>query len=242
MKRIQLFTLTFLFALLTFTACTRLPVPEDKKDYVGTWKSNEVTLTLTQDGGVNYERIGPVNKTFKGPLKAFKGNDFVAGIWFLTTTFKVDSPPHLDGNLWKMTVDGIELIRTYPLVFPSLPPLPLPLDEESSRLAIETFRDFAWAVKNKNFEPFYQKTSQLWKTNMTAAGIAKAFQVFMDKQIDLTNNQSMPVFSEKPAINSENRLLLKGYFPQSGPMPYFEFYYTYEHPHWALTSISVSIK
>jgi hypothetical protein len=44
-----------------------------------------------------------------GPVKSFKGDDFVVGVLFITTTFKVQHPPYMEGNEWLMVVNGVEL-------------------------------------------------------------------------------------------------------------------------------------
>ncbi|MBW2436473.1 MAG: hypothetical protein JRF29_04280, partial [Deltaproteobacteria bacterium] len=38
-----------------------------------------------------------------------KGDDFVVGVLFITTTFEVQHPPYLEGDDWFMVVDRIEL-------------------------------------------------------------------------------------------------------------------------------------
>jgi hypothetical protein len=69
-------------------------------------------LLILQDGSVQYERLKSGGKTsVTGPLKEFRGDDFVVGIGPLTTTFVVSSPPRRDGDGWKMVVDGVALTR-----------------------------------------------------------------------------------------------------------------------------------
>lgn len=90
-----------------------IEVPPDKKDYVGEWQSREMYLLILQDGSVKYSRIkGGVTKTVSGPLRGFEGNNFVVGVSLIKTTFVVSEPPHLDGSQWKMTVDGVTLVKT----------------------------------------------------------------------------------------------------------------------------------
>ena len=52
-----------------------------------------------------------MSKKVDAPLKEFKGDNFVVGIGFMSTEFAVSAPPHEDGGVWKMTVDGVELTR-----------------------------------------------------------------------------------------------------------------------------------
>ena len=70
-------------------------------------------LLITRDGGVRCTRIqGGVAKSVAGPIKAFIGNNFRVGVGRISTTFIVASPPHDDGGATKMTVDGVELIKS----------------------------------------------------------------------------------------------------------------------------------
>jgi len=90
--------------------CNSIPVPEEKRAYVGTWEGVGFHLTITEDGGIDYRRVkGKHSTTATGPLKSFKGDDFVVGVLFITTTFKVQHPPYLEGDDWFMVVDGVEL-------------------------------------------------------------------------------------------------------------------------------------
>ncbi len=90
-------------------------IPDDKKDYVGDWRgqfpNGSMKLNISSDGGVNYERItGSNTKTISGgKISKFDGNDFEVTVLLVSTTFKVQEPPHRDGDKWKMTVDGVEL-------------------------------------------------------------------------------------------------------------------------------------
>lgn len=97
--------------LLMLFACSK-PVPPEKSAYVGEWKGPGMYLLVLRDGSVRYERLkngGSV--TVSGPLKEFKGNDFLVGVGPLSTTFVVSKPPFQNGNAWKMVVDGVELTK-----------------------------------------------------------------------------------------------------------------------------------
>ncbi|MGD9044617.1 MAG: hypothetical protein PVG06_12935 [Desulfobacterales bacterium] len=110
----SLYRYTILLAVVGFicglSGCNSIPIPEEKKDYVGTWVGVGFHLTITDDGAVNYRRVkGRNTKTVTGPVKSFNGDDFVVGVLFITTTFKVQHPPYMEGNEWLMVVDGVEL-------------------------------------------------------------------------------------------------------------------------------------
>jgi hypothetical protein len=103
------------WALLLLAACKGTPVPPDKAEYVGRWEAVGMSLIITADGGVAYQRIKGSGKTsVNAPLKEFRGNDFVVGLGPFTTTFQVSRPPYREGDRWKMVVDGVELVRLSP--------------------------------------------------------------------------------------------------------------------------------
>ena len=96
---------------LLLAACGE-PVPKARLAYVGEWHAEKMQLVITQDGFVNYVRRSEHGKTtVNAPIQRFDGDHFVVGIGPFSTTFVVSKPPHLDGAAWKMTVDGVELVR-----------------------------------------------------------------------------------------------------------------------------------
>jgi hypothetical protein len=102
-------------AALAFAACSAAPVPADKTTYVGTWKGVGIELTITADGGLQYEKLsGSGKKSLNAPIKEWKGADFTAGLGPIKTTFKVDRPPYEEDGKWRMVVDGNELVRVMP--------------------------------------------------------------------------------------------------------------------------------
>lgn len=106
-------TLLILASLsLILVACGK-PVPPEKSSYVGEWQSQTMSLLITQDGSVVYNRLQEgVTKSIDAPLKGFIGNDFEVGIGPMTTTFVVSVAPHQENGVWKMTVDGVEITKT----------------------------------------------------------------------------------------------------------------------------------
>jgi hypothetical protein len=100
--------LVFITALIT--GCNSVPIPEEKKTYVGTWEGVGFHLTITDDGAVDYRRVnGRSTKKITGPVRDFRGDDFVVGALFITTRFEVQHPPYMEGDDWFMVVDGVEL-------------------------------------------------------------------------------------------------------------------------------------
>lgn len=88
-------------------------MPADKRGYIGDWRAEGMTLSITSNGYVTYKRQqGGKSKSISNlPIQEWQGNDFVVGVWIANTTFKVSQPPHQVGGVWKITVDGMELTK-----------------------------------------------------------------------------------------------------------------------------------
>ena len=92
--------------------CSSEPLPPAKANYAGEWRAPDMRLLITPNGRVDYSRKTDNGTTsVTAPIQRFEGDNFVVGIGIFSTTFVVTKPPHLDGALWKMTVDGVELTR-----------------------------------------------------------------------------------------------------------------------------------
>jgi len=101
-----------LAVLLLAAACTGQPLPADKRDYAGDWRGDGMTLSIASNGSVSYKRTrGGESTSINAPIQRFEGASFFVGVGPLTTRFEVTRPPHQDGSVWKMTVDGVELTR-----------------------------------------------------------------------------------------------------------------------------------
>lgn len=103
--------LLVLFALLA-TGCGE-PIPQDRLAYAGDWRARDMRLLITPDGRCEYRRRreGGGSTSIDAPIQRFEGDNFVVGVGVLTTTFVVSKPPQLVDGQWRMTVDGVELIR-----------------------------------------------------------------------------------------------------------------------------------
>jgi hypothetical protein len=97
---------------LSFLLGCGIPIPSEKEDYVGLWQAPNMVLLIQRNGTVKYKRVkNGATTTVEGPIQAFEGNDFVVGVWFIHTTFKVQTSPYQENGQWKMVVDGVELTR-----------------------------------------------------------------------------------------------------------------------------------
>lgn len=89
-----------------------VPIPADKKELIGSWYSASMKLNIEENGHVTYERKKGMSTTsIDGPIQQFNKNTFIVGALGFNTTFVIQVDPHQENGVWKMTVDGEELIR-----------------------------------------------------------------------------------------------------------------------------------
>lgn len=102
-----------LSATLLVAACKGQPLPPDKADYAGRWRGGGIDLVISPEGRVEYvKQQGKGRTEISGPLQGWQGDSFVVGVMTVKTKFEVTEPPHEVDGAWKMTVDGVELIRS----------------------------------------------------------------------------------------------------------------------------------
>lgn len=102
-----------LLAVAAVLAACSEPIPATKMEYAGDWRSNDMRLLITADGRCEYarKREGGGTTSINAPILRFEGDNIVVGIGMVHTTFVVSRPPALVDGQWRMTVDGVELIR-----------------------------------------------------------------------------------------------------------------------------------
>lgn len=108
------FTLTrsvLIVATCLLAACG-IAIPPDKAEYVGDWKGPRMSLSITQDGQLDYKRVqGNSTTSLNVPIKQFEGDNIVAGLGPMTSSFVVSQIPHEESGEWVMVVDGVRLVR-----------------------------------------------------------------------------------------------------------------------------------
>jgi hypothetical protein len=104
-------SLLAILLVLLLCACAQ-PLPAERQHYVGQWRGDGMELSIGADGRVVYKRSkGASSTSIDAPLQRFEGDDFFVGIGPLDTRFEVSSPPREVDGVWRMTVDGVELVR-----------------------------------------------------------------------------------------------------------------------------------
>jgi hypothetical protein len=96
---------TVIAAALLLNGCSR--IPDDKASYIGTWKSQNATLTITRAGRMNYHRAANetrVEENFSVDIKQFSENEIIGNVG--DARLEITTPPHQTGGSWQMTVNG----------------------------------------------------------------------------------------------------------------------------------------
>ena len=100
-----------LLSILLLQGCDN-PLPPSKMSFEGVWRSENMAIMITRQGQVSYKKQdGNVSTSINGPIKQFTKDGFTVGFAFLTSEFVVNKKPLEVEGQWKMTIDGVELIR-----------------------------------------------------------------------------------------------------------------------------------
>ncbi|HEY0062814.1 MAG TPA: hypothetical protein VGC21_11880 [Telluria sp.] len=109
--------LALLMIVVALVGCAK-PLTPEHAAYAGQWRAEGISLEIAQEGTIAYRKVEKTadnvnhSTSIDAPIKAFVGNGFTVGVGPIETTFVVQVPPHKDGEVWKMTVDGVELTKS----------------------------------------------------------------------------------------------------------------------------------
>jgi hypothetical protein len=117
----------------------------------------------------------------------------------------------------------------------------VPTLADQDRMVAEALLDFNQAVRTKDFVPFYGKISELWKKQTTPALLRKAFQVFIDQDIDIGGIKDVNPKVSLAGLSEESALTIAGYYPTKPSQVRFELKYVNESAGWKLMGISVNV-
>ena len=82
-----------------------------KTDWVGTWDGLGKTLRIDATGHVEYEEKKLNSSEKLNGSISFDGADMLIDALVVKKRLRIDAPPHLDGAVWKATLDGVEVRR-----------------------------------------------------------------------------------------------------------------------------------
>ena len=119
----------------------------------------------------------------------------------------------------------------------------VPNAREARALALESLLAFNRAVQAKNFTTFHKQIASVWQKEITPAQLRKVFSDFVDQGVDIGDwiSDLQPIFDPAPALDENEFLLLKGYYPTKPNRLQFKLRYIEEEGAWQLISIGVNI-
>jgi hypothetical protein len=118
----------------------------------------------------------------------------------------------------------------------------VPSAEESKALVKKTVGDFADSVGAKDFKGFHDNVAVLWQKQMTPQDMQKAFQVFIDKKVDLSSvHQLEPLLDRNPRIDDRGVLILNGHYDTTPAPLVFEIEYIMEEGVWKCVSLEAKL-
>lgn len=119
---------------------------------------------------------------------------------------------------------------------------PAPDEATVRQLATDAMTQFNEAVREKSFAEFYTKTAHAWQSQITEQRLQRAFQGFIDQQVELRGIRDVePVFDGPAQVSTEGLLLVSGQYPLKPYRVVFSLKFTYELPTWRLFGIDVSL-
>lgn len=120
---------------------------------------------------------------------------------------------------------------------------PAPDGESMKKMILSTLLLFNEAVQKKSFADFYASVSRAWQDQLTEKQLERAFQAFMDKNVNVAAiAEADAVLQTAPTVSTEGLLQVSGYYPTKPYRVVFALKYMYEAPTWKLFGIDVSLE
>lgn len=162
------------------------------------------------------------------------------GVLRLEGNFPAEPPVKFDYS-FKKTSDDWQLLDINLVVNPSSEDLVIPSMDVLAQLVIDQTKRFGKAIRNQDFTPFHQSTSQPFRNEINLLKFSTIFKKFFETNADLAwIGSSQPVFDAPISLNTSGKLSMKGYFPVE-PRVDFKYGFIKEDSVWKITAINISI-
>lgn len=216
-------------------------VPTDKQPYIGTWKSNAVTLLITPEGDLSWEQTGVVGRSIPVPIKEFTETKIIAGVLFLTTEFSIDEPAQESQGIWSVTVNGFKLYKTNE--FGLMPQATIvPKRSELKRLVEEDLKLLAWSIRQNNFAPYIANASRMFQYQFDNEKMKQTMSTFIARKVDIEQYMvGKFVLTKDPTISNDGVLSLEGKYLEETRSFTFLSKFLYAHPEWKSLGANVTI-
>jgi len=119
----------------------------------------------------------------------------------------------------------------------------VPAETELKSMTLESLLAFNKGIQAEDFTAFYEETAKLWQDQTTPDKLKEAFSEFIDKHLDISSiKKSEPVFNQPAEIDSNDVLVVAGYYPTTPKRVVFQLKYLQEDGDWKLVGIKVDTK
>ena len=116
----------------------------------------------------------------------------------------------------------------------------VPPESELKSMTLKSLLAFNDGVQEKDFSGFYKQLAGLWQEQTTPAKLKELFNDFIEKEINIAPIKKLqPVFNKEAKINSDDMLVIAGYYPTTPKRVVFELKYLEEKGDWKLAGINV---
>ncbi len=158
-----------------------------------------------------------------------------SGIWRI---YSMRSPPN---EATGISENRFTLVGKPP-AFTDAVTQPVPPEEDLRQLVRDSLLQFNDAITTKSFDAFYDSVSVKWQEQLTKGQLQRAFQSFIDKQVNLAGIQKVePVWSAPVTVGTDGLLVLSGYYPTEPYRTEFSMKFFYELPAWKLFGFEVNL-
>jgi len=117
----------------------------------------------------------------------------------------------------------------------------VPEKSEIKNMTEETLTSFGEALKEKDFSSFYTDIANVWKKQTTPEKLLEAFKSMTGPNFDILGivQELKPTFDPPAEVNSDEVLIVRGYYPTKPNHVVFQLKYIEEEEEWKLVGINV---
>ena len=119
----------------------------------------------------------------------------------------------------------------------------IPSEVELKAMTLESLLDFNKSVQAEDFTVLYDSISKVWQDQTSPEKLKGLFKTFVDKEIDISPIKKVePVFNKPAEIDSDDVLVVSGYYPTTPKRVVFRLKYLFEKSDWKLIAIKLDIE
>jgi hypothetical protein len=119
---------------------------------------------------------------------------------------------------------------------------PPPDDKTLRRLVRDSLLEFNRAIRERSFSDLYKTVSAAWQAEVTEKQLQRAFQGFIDQDIDISIVSAQePIFDGPPQIGSDEVMAVSGHYATQPFQISFTLKFVYEAPRWKLFGLDVRL-